>query len=400
MSGLAGRVLDGVRVLDLTRVVAGPFATAILADLGAEVVKIERPGKGDDYRYGPSPEGETSLSFQNTNRGKRSITLDLRKEEGRVIFLRLVDGADAVVENFRAGWMDARGLGPDVIQQRNPRCVFASLSGFGRTGARAGQASYDIVAQATSGLMQMTGFPDGPPVRGGGALGDFVGGLYLALGVVAGLFERDRTGRARALDLSNQDALFAVTDSALTIFCGIGARSERVGNQHPFTAPYDCLRARDGFVVVATASNRLFRRLCAAIGQPGIADDPRYRTHRDRAENREAINAIVGEWAAARTCDEVIAALGPEGADVPVARVAGPDDLRDDPQLQARGMIERHSHPTLGEITFHGNPLHFSDAAPRERALSPALGADNEAVYGGLGLDAAELRRLEEAGVI
>jgi crotonobetainyl-CoA:carnitine CoA-transferase CaiB-like acyl-CoA transferase len=248
--------------------------------------------------------------------------------------------------------------------------------------------------------MAMTGFPDGPPVRGGGALGDFVGGLYLALGVVVALFERGRTGEARALDLSNQDALFAVTDSALTIHRGIGARSGRVGNQHPFTAPYDCLAARDGFVVVATASNRLFRRLCAAIGRPELADDARFRTHRDRAQHRAEINAEVGAFVAARSCDEVIAALGPGGADVPVARVASPEELFDDPQLRARGMIETHPHPTLGEVHFHGNPLHFGGAEPRERALAPALGADNEAVFGALGLSAADLQRLAEAGVI
>ena len=224
---MPGRVLSGVRVLDLTRVVAGPFATAILADLGADVIKIERPRIGDDYRYGPSKEGETSLSFQNTNRGKCSITLDVRQPEGRELFLRLVEGADVVTENFRAGWMDGREIGPDVIQERNPRCVVASLSGFGRTGWRAGHASYDIVAQATGGLMALTGFPDGPPVRGGGALGDFVGGLYLALGIVAGLRDRDLTGRARALDLSNQDALFAIADSAVTIFKEIGRASCR-----------------------------------------------------------------------------------------------------------------------------------------------------------------------------
>ena len=185
---MTARPLEGLRILDLTRVVAGPFATAILADLGAEVIKIERPKTGDDYRYGPSKKGETSLSFQNNNRGKASITLDVRTERGREIFLRLVEGADAVVENFRAGWMAKRGIGPDVIQARNPRCVVASLSGFGQTGPMAGRASYDIVAQATSGFMAMTGFADGPPVRGGGALGDFVGGLYLTVGIVTASF--------------------------------------------------------------------------------------------------------------------------------------------------------------------------------------------------------------------
>jgi CoA:oxalate CoA-transferase len=393
-------VLDGIRILDLTRVVAGPFATAILADLGADVVKLERPKTGDDYRYGPSPEGETSLSFQNTNRGKRSITLDLRLAEGRALFLRLVERADAVVENFRSGWLASQGLSPAVIQARNPRCVVASLSGFGATGPLADRASYDIVAQAAGGLLAMTGSEDGPPVRAGGALADFVGGLYLGLGVVAALLERDRGGRARVLDVSNQDAIFAVTDSAATISAVLGAGAVRVGNQHPFTAPYDLYPARDGEVVVACGSNKLFRALCAAIGRPELAGDARYRNHRGRAARRTELNAIVAAWVAPRTCREVIDALGPGGADVPCARVATPEELIRDPQLVARGMIERHPHPTLGEVVFHGNPLRFSDTDVRLRPLAPRLGEHNAEVYAELGLDAGELARLTDQGVI
>jgi len=395
-----GRALDGVRVLDLTRVVAGPFATAALADLGADVVKIERPGTGDDYRYGPSKKGETSLSFQNTNRGKRSITLDLRREPGRDLFLRLVDGADVVVENFRAGWLARQGLGADVIQARNPRCVVASLSGFGATGPLAGRASYDIVAQASGGFLAITGESGRGPVRGGGALGDFVGGLYLALGIAAALLDRERTGRARVLDLSNQDCVFAITDSAATIHHGIGARSERVGNQHPFAAPYDAFEATDGWVVVASASNRLFGRLCEAIGRPELRGDERFRSHRGRAANREEINAVVGEWVATLTVDEVLARLGPGAADVPCARVSSPEALVADPQLLARDMIERHPHPRIGEVLFHGNPLKLSGAEPRALGLAPELGADNERVFGELGLTAEDLERLRGEGVI
>ncbi len=397
---MPGRVLEGLRILDLTRVVAGPFATALLADLGADVIKIERPRTGDDYRYGPAPEGETSLSFQNTNRGKRSITLDVGHPEGRELFLRLVDRADAVVDNFRAGWMASKGLGADVLRARNSRLVVAALSGFGATGPRAGEVSYDIVAQAAGGLLAMTGFPDGPPVRAGGALADFVGGLFLALGVVSALLERERTGVARALDLSNQDAIFAITDSWATIAAGLGIHAERVGNQHSFTAPYDALEARDGWIVVGTASNRLFRRLCAAIDQPELASDDRFRHHRGRAARRRELNAIIGTWVRERTCVEVLAALGPGGADVPCARVASPDELIDDPQLVARGMIEREPHPTLGEIVFHGNPLQFSDTAPRARRLAPALGEHNAEVYAEIGVDAAELERLRAACVV
>jgi CoA:oxalate CoA-transferase len=397
---MSARPLEGIRVLDLTRVLAGPFATAILADLGAEVVKVERPGTGDDYRYGPSPKGQTSLSFENTNRGKRSVTLDVRRPEGRELLLRLAERADALVENFRAGWLAAQGLGADVLQACNPRLVVASLSGFGASGPRAGEPSYDIVAQAAGGLLAMTGFSDGPPVRAGGALGDFVGGLYLALGIAAALLERERGGPARVLDLSNQDAIFAVTDSAATLYAGLGARSPRVGNQHPFTAPYDAFAARDGHVVLATASNKLFRQLCAAIGRPELAADERFRSHRGRAARRSEINAIVGEWVRERNCDEVLAALGPGGARLPCARVEAPEDLLRDPQLAARGMLERHPHPQLGEIVLHGNPLHLSGAAPRARALAPGLGADNAAVYGELGLDAAALERLAREGVV
>jgi len=396
------RVLEDFRILDLTRVVAGPFATALLADLGAEVVKVERPGSGDDYRYGPSKKGKTSLSFQNTNRGKRSITLDLRTPGGRALLLRLAKGADAVVENFRAGWLAAQGLSAEALQAANPRLVVASLSGFGQTGPRAGEASYDIVAQAAGGFLAMTGFPDGPPVRGGGALADYIGGLYLAVGLVAGIHEARRTGRGRVLDLSNQDAVFAVTDSWATISAGLGVRSERTGNQHPFTAPYDCFAARDGHVVVATASNKLFRRLCGAIGQPELARDERFRSHRGRASHRGELNAMVQEWIRPLDCDEVLARLGPEGADLPCARVSGPDALVDDPQLLSRGMIERHPHPDpeVGEVVFHGNPLRFSEAEARHRPLAPDLGADNAEIYGELGLSAAELERLAKAGTI
>jgi CoA:oxalate CoA-transferase len=397
---MPGRVLEGIRVLDLTRIVAGPFATAILSDLGAEVIKVERPRTGDDYRYGPSRPGETSLSFQNTNRGKRSITLDVGQPLGRDLFLRLVERADAVTENFRAGWLASQALGAEVLLARNPRLVVAALSGFGQTGPRAGEASYDIVAQAAGGLLAMTGPEDGPPVRAGGALADFVGGLYLALGVVAALVERQRTGRGRVLDLSNQDAIFAITDSAATIAAGLGLRAERVGNQHPFTAPYDAFEAKDGYVAIGTASNKLFRGLSAAIGRPELATDDRYKSHRGRSARRRELNAEVAAWVRERTCDEVLRVLGPEGAQLPCARVMRPDELLQDPQLQARGMIERHPHPVLGEIVFHGNPLRFAGAQPRARALAPALGEDNAAVYGELGLSPDDLAQLAERGVI
>jgi crotonobetainyl-CoA:carnitine CoA-transferase CaiB-like acyl-CoA transferase len=237
-------------------------------------------------------------------------------------------------------------------------------------------------------------------VRAGGALADFVGGLYLALGVVAGVLEARRTGRGRVLDLSNQDAIFAIADSAATIAAGLGIATERVGNQHPFTAPYDAFEARDGHVAIGTASNKLFRALCQTIGRPELATDERFKSHRGRARHRREINAEIATFVRERTCQEVITLLGPQGADLPCARVAAPHELLHDPQLEARGMLERHAHPVLGEVLFHGNPLRFAGSAPRARALAPELGEHNAEIYRELGLDEAELRRLGEDGVI
>jgi formyl-CoA transferase len=202
------------------------------------------------------------------------------------------------------------------------------------------------------------------------------------------------------LDLSNQDAIFAITDSAASIHEATGQKMERVGNQHPFTAPYDAYPTRDGHVAIGTASNKLFRRLMEAIGRPGLGTDERFRSHRSRSARRKEINAVVAGWMQSRSCDEVLHTLGPEGADLPCARVARPEELVDDPQLRARGMIERHPHPTLGEVVFHGNALHFEGHPPRERALAPDLGADTAEILGAIGVDEEELARLREAEVV
>ncbi len=393
---MSTRPLEGFRILDLTRVVAGPFATAILADLGAEVIKVERPRTGDDYRYGPSKQGELSLSFQNNNRGKHSITLDVRTEQGRELLLRLVEDADAVVENFRAGWMARQGLGPEVIQARNPRCVVASLSGYGQTGPAAGRASYDIVAQAASGFMSMTGFPDGPPVRGGGALGDFVGGLYLAVGLVTALLERERSGRARVLDLSNQDAMFAVTDSALTIHEGIGAETERLGNQHPFTSPYDCYATKDGHVVLASASNRLFRKLCEGIGRPELAEDPRFADFAARYENRDALMAELDAAFARKSSGQWMSHFAGK---IPIAPVLGLSEALENPYFHERGGAQAVAHPERAELKMVASPIRLDGELPPARP-GPALGADTARVLAALGYGADELAAFRDKGVI
>lgn len=393
--------LAGIRVLDLTRVIAGPFATSLLGDMGAEVIKIELPGRGDDARYGYPDVAGVPIAFLALNRNKKGITLDVRTPEGAALFRRLVARADVVVENFAAGTMDAWGLGPAALLEENPRLVYAALSGFGHTGPYAGRTSYDIIAQAMGGLMALTGFPDGPPVRGGGALADFIGGVFTAYGVLCALLHRARTGRGQFVDVSNMDAILSMLDNWLTVYGVTGRLPARLGNRHPFTAPYDCFAARDGWVVIGVGNNRLFRTLMAAIGQPELGRDPRYRSPAARLERHDEVHRIVGDWVAARTVEEVMRTLGPEGANVPCAPVMTVDRLLHDPQVRAREMVVDLPHPVLGTIPVVGVPVKLSASPGAVSALGPELGQHNAEVYGGLlGLSAEEMARLREAGVI
>src|SRR5262249_29376895 len=249
--------LSGVRVLDLTRFLAGPFCTTILADLGAEVVKVEAPKGGDEGRYGYPPVDGVPVFFLALNRGKKGITLDLRQDEGRALLRRLLPHFDVLVENFAGGTLERWGLAPVELCREHPRLIVASLSGFGQTGPWRDRPSYDIITQAASGFMSLTGFPENPPTRGGGSLGDYVQGLFGTIGVLGALCARASTGRGQAVDVSSQDAMFSLLDSWPAIFAASGRLPARVGNRHLGTAPYDCYRARDGWVVIAVASNKL-----------------------------------------------------------------------------------------------------------------------------------------------
>jgi len=393
--------LAGVRVLDLTRFLAGPFCTAILADLGAEVIKVEAPRGGDEGRYGyPTADG-VPVAFLALNRNKKGITLDVRQPEGRALVRRLLPHVDVLAENFAGGTLAAWGLAPTDLVREHPRLVVASMSGFGQTGPWATRPSYDIVAQAAGGLMSITGFPESPPTRGGGSLGDYLQGLFGAIGVLAALNARERTGRGQAVDVSSQDAVFSILDSWPTIFAATGRRPARVGNRHLATAPYDSFHARDGWVVIAVATNRIFRRLAEAIGRPELADDERFRGARGRNERSAEINAIVGAWVAERTVAEVMETLGPARANVPCSPVYGVDELVEHPQLQARDMLVRVAHAKLGEVLVPGVPVKLSDTPGAVRRLGPELGEHNDEVYAGvLGLDGAEITRLRAAGVI
>jgi crotonobetainyl-CoA:carnitine CoA-transferase CaiB-like acyl-CoA transferase len=393
--------LAAVRVLDLTRFLAGPFCTAILADLGAEVVKVEAPKGGDEGRYGyPSADG-VPIFFLALNRDKKGITLDLRREEGRALLRRLLPHVDVLVENFAGGTLARWGLAPADLCRAHPRLIVASLSGFGQTGPWSERPSYDIITQAVSGFMSLTGFPDQPPTRGGGSLGDYVQGLFGTIGVLAALAARARTGRGQAVDVSSQDAMFSLLDNWPTVFAATGRKPARVGNRHLATAPYDSYRARDGFVVIAVASNKLFRALAKAIGRPELGEDPRFRGVQGRVARSDEINGIVQAWVGERTVAEVQTALGPDGAGVPCAPVYDVGDLVAHPQLLAREMVRRLPHAKLGEVLVPGVVVKMSDTPGSVRRLGPEIGEHNAEVYGALlGLDAAELARLRADEVI
>jgi len=393
--------LSHIRVLDLTRFLAGPFCTTMLADMGADVVKIEAPKGGDEGRYGYPPVNGVPVFFMALNRNKRGITLDLRKDEGKAIFRRLLPHFDVLVENFAGGTLARWGLAPEDLCREHPRLVVASLSGFGQTGPMATRPSYDIITQAASGFMSLTGFPGQPPTRGGGSLGDYVQGLFGAIAVLGALVARDRTGRGQAIDVSSQDAMFSMLDQWPSLYASSGRLPRQVGNRHLSAVPYDAYRAKDGWLVIAVASNKLFRQLCQAMGRPELGDDPRFRGVTARLEHGDAINEIVSSWVACHTVEEVMAILGPDGAGVPCSPVHSVDQLVDHPQLVARGMIARLPHPKLGEMIAPGVVIKMSDTPGAVRTLGPELGQHTDEVLTSLlGMTGEELSQLRATQVI
>ncbi len=395
------RALDDVRIVDLTRVIAGPYATTLLADMGAQIIKVELPGRGDDGRYGyPAVDG-VPVVFLALNRNKKGITLDLRKPQGAELFRKLVGHADVVVENFAAGTMEKWGFGYKALAEINPRLIYAALSGFGQSGPYAQRTSYDIIAQAMGGLMALTGSPDGPPTRGGGALGDFIGGVFTALAVTCALHYRDRTGKGQMVDVSNMDAIFSMLDNWPTVYGLTGQLPERNGNRHPFTAPYDCFPAKDGWVVIGVGNSQLFRSLVTAMGMPELGRDPRFKSPPARLEHHDEVNQVVGDWVKERTVTEVMQVLGPDGANVPCGPVMTVDQLFTDPHLRARQMIVDLPHEKLGRVPVTGVPFKLSESPGGIDHLGPELGQHNDEIYAGLlGLSASEMDKLRRDGVI
>jgi crotonobetainyl-CoA:carnitine CoA-transferase CaiB-like acyl-CoA transferase len=392
------RPLEGVRVLDLTRVLAGPLGTMVLGDLGADVVKIERPGSGDDLRsWGPPwTEDHESVYFVAVNRNKRSVALDLKSAEGRDVFLRLVREADVVVENFRPGTMQGLGLGWEELRGANPRLVFVSLSAYGSSGPYRDLPGYDIVVQAIGGVMSVTGEPEGRPMRVGVAIVDILSGLYIAISILAALRERDRTGEGQRVELSLLDVELASLVNVVHNQLIAGVAPRRLGNAHPSIVPYDVFAAADGYLAIAVATEDQWRRLCAVLGLDELAPDPRFATNRDRVANREELMPILEARLRERTVAEWTPPL--READVPSGPVNDVRAILDDPQVRDGGLI-RTIEREAGPVRVVGSPMRFA-AGPLPASPPPKLGEHSADVLRTAGVDEATLERLRAEGVV
>jgi formyl-CoA transferase len=374
--------LDGIRVLDLTRVVAGPYCSMFLGDLGAEVVKVEQPGFGDDTRgWGPPFTGGESAYYLCINRNKQSITLDLKSIEGVELLRQMTEVADVVIENFRPGTMERLGLGEQELRQFNPRLIYASLTGFGADGPMSDWPGYDLIVQAWGGLMSITGAPEGEPVKVGVAIVDLVAGLMLGKAITAALFARERLGLGQRIDTSLLEAEVASLINVGSNYLISGKIPSRWGNAHPNIVPYQNFKTADGYFVLGVASETIWRRFCPAIGRPDLTEDSRFADNAKRVENRTALIALLTEIFLSRTNQTWLKLFN--DVEVPCAPVQTVDQVFQSPQVLHRDMLVGVEHPTAGKVPMAGVPVKFSLTPASVRLPPPLLGEHNRQVLKG-----------------
>ena len=391
--------LQGVTVLDLTRVLSGPYCTMMLGDMGARVIKIEHPDRGDDTRaWGPPFVAGESTYFLSVNRNKESVTLDFKRDGGRRVLEALLTKADVLVENFRPGTPARHALDYASVATRFPRLVYASLSGYGQTGPRAAEPGYDAVLQGEGGLMSITGPADGAPSRLGVAVADIVTGMFAANGIVLALYTRQTTNRGQHVDVGMLDSIAALLTYQAGIAFATGRSPERMGNRHPSIAPYDTFAAKDGTIVLAVGNDEQWQRFCRVAGLFEAAGDARFTTNESRVRHCGALTAIVAGVMQHRTRAEWTTALVPAG--VPCGPVRAVDEVLADPQLAAREMVQHVDHATAGSIPLLGFPIKLSATPGAIRRAPPTLGQDTVAVLLELGFDDEEIDALRASGAI
>ncbi|MBE3572004.1 MAG: CoA transferase [Moorella humiferrea] len=389
--------LNGIKVIDLTRVLAGPFCTMILGDLGADVIKIEAP-EGDEARnFGPFVKGESAY-FMSINRNKRSMVLNLKDPRGREILKELVRQADVLVENFRPGTTAKLGISYEELYPLNPRLIYASCSGFGQTGPYRGRPAYDIIIQAMGGIMSITGQPGGEPTRVGASIGDITAALFTVIGILAALAERERSGKGQYIDISMLDCQVAILENAIARYSVAGEVPKPIGNRHPSITPFTTLRTRDGYIVIAVGNDNLWRKFCEAVKRPDLIDDPRFKTNPLRTQNWDELYPILCSIFSEYTSEEALAVM--EAAGVPCGPLQDVGQVFHDPQIRHREMVLPIEHPVAGSLWMAGTPLKLSRTPGKIARPAPTLGQDTYAILREMGYSESQLKELEAEGVI
>lgn len=385
--------LDGIRVIDLSRVIAGPWCGALLGDLGADVIKVEDTGPGDESRTWPPHKDGEAAAYLLFNRNKRGIALDLKTPEAVEVVKRLVKDADVVIENFRTGTMESFGLGYDVLARINPRLIYCSISAFGRTGPRKDSPGYEALMQAFSGIMSITGEPGGQPVRAGVSFLDLTTGILCALGVSNAIIQREKTGLGQRVDGSLLETAVSLLAFHAEGYLLTGALPRALGSGHPSLSPYRNFKCRDGqWIFIAAANDRFWQKLAKALGLTDLAADPRFEKNQGRVANRAELEGILEQAIGALDREPLLERL--EEADVPATPVNTVDQVMNDPQTAERGIVQRATHPKLGEIPVVGTPLHFSRMSPGVRTAAPLRGEHTDTVLASLGYTPDEIKTL------